>query len=200
MAEAELAQSGMVRFVLVGQRGEWSGYVGGAAASRHKFAFSNGVCTLPFQIAEQSRKRLAFFSAYPEGSQELADAREAWERQQGDEHGSTETPSAGSGFRPAGAEPTERPAALGAGNDEAAPGETGVVSNGDGQERASEPVDSPPPARATSIEDAVQVLDHSKDDQWTQDGKPSIKLIQQLCKDPTIKRAEIDAVGVTRQT
>ena len=188
MAEAQPVQSGMVRFVLVGQREGFSGYVSGGRSSRHRFGFSNGVCTLPFQEAEMSKQRLAFFAAYPEGSQELMDAQAKWR----DRDGGTKTPPVPSEVRPAGEEsPQGTGTAQGSEDAGAAGRESGSVPDRDGHERTP---------RSMSIADAVQVLDHSKDDQWTTEGKPKIPLIKQLCKDPTITRAEIDAVGVVRTT
>lgn len=190
MAEAQPVQSGMVRFVLVGKREGFSGYLGGGGTSRHKFPFSKGVCNLPFQEAELARKRMAFHAAYPEGSNELAEAQRKWRESQGETDGSTETPPSGSGVRPDGEGSGERSADDRSGADETQAGETGVVPEGDRPERTE---------NAMSIAEAVALLSHVKDDHWTQDGKPSIKLIQQLCKNQSIKRSEIDEVGVVRK-
>ena len=187
---AQPVQSGFVRFVIVGQREGFSGYLGPTASSRHRFRFENGVCTLPFQEAELSRQRLAFHAAYPEGSQALSDAQEAWRKQSG----STATPTTDSDVRPAGEESPQGSAVSGQGDAETTSGDSGSVPGGDGSERASDEV-----KRAMPIEEAVGLLDHSKDDHWTLDGKPQVKLIQQLCKDGTITRDQVDEVGVVRK-
>jgi hypothetical protein len=185
---SELAQAGMVRFVLVGGRENFSGYLGGGGTSKHKFGFSDGVCTLSFQDAERSRRILSFYAAYPEGSQELADAQKAWQEQQ---HGSTQAPTAEGQVRSDGEGSSEGSAAQGSGHAETETGSAGAVPERDGSERTS---------RAMTLKDAVAVLDPAKDDHWTQDGAPKLALIQQLCKDKSIKRDEVDAVGVTRES
>ena len=190
-AAQQPVQSGMVRFVLVGGREGFSGYLGGANVSKHKFAFSQGVCILPFQEAELSKQVLAFFAAYPEGSQELMDAQTKWEDAQGEKDGSTKTPTIHGGVRQAGQEPSEGNAAAGSGDGETAQGESRSVPERDGLQRTS---------YAMSIPDALAIFDHSKPEQWTTGGKPILKLVQQLCQSEDITRADVDEFGITRNS
>ena len=194
--DAQPVQSGMVRFVLVGKREGFSGYLGGSNASRHKFPFNRGVCELPFQEAELAKKVMAFFAAYPEGSQELLAAQEAWAKQQaGDADGSTQAPAAERGVRPAGEEPSQGAAAQSEGHAETEAGGSGSVSERDGLQRSEDEV----AARQAQIAEALDVFDHAQDDHWTAQGKPKLNLVQQLTGDDTITRAEVDAVGITRK-
>lgn len=187
MSRENLPQAGMVRFVLVGKREGFSGYLGGGGASRHRFAFSKGVCALPFQEAEQSRKMLRFFSAFPDGSRELAAAQESWRLQNGD----SKTSTTASEVRPDGESPDQRSAAQSDGYSETSQGDTRSIPKGDGQERSP---------RAMKLSEAVKLLNPTKDDHWTSDGKPKLVLLQQLLKDNTLKREEVDQLGVTRET
>jgi len=169
-------QSGMVRFVLVGGREGFSGYLGGGNVSKHRFAFSKGVCTLPFQAAEQSRKILKFYAAYPEGSKELAEAQAKWRKQQ---DGNTKISTNEGEVRPDGTGADQGSTAQSDGHAEAQTGDSGELPERDGQKR---------PSRAMSLVAALKLLDPAKDDHWTSDGKPKLVLLQQLLKDKTLGR------------
>lgn len=46
--------------------------------------------------------------------------------------------------------------------------------------------------RAKQIKVALRGVDHSKESDWTEDGKVSVKRVQQLAKDATITRDDIE--------
>jgi hypothetical protein len=190
MAE-QLVQSGMVRFVLVGLRENFSGYLGGGGVSRHRFGFAKGVCTLPFQEAEHARKRLKFHAAFPEGSKELEVAQAAWNKDPRNPHGNSETPTVHSEVRPSGEKSGSRSADDRPRSDETQAGSTGVVSDRNGLQRSPETIDS--------IREAFKAFDHSKDDHWTQEGKPKIQFIRKLTGDDTIMREDLDALEFVRK-
>lgn len=48
------------------------------------------------------------------------------------------------------------------------------------------------PTEKAAIAEALQTLDHTKDDLWTDDGSPLVSEIQRLCNDPKITRAQIN--------
>ena len=185
MGVAQQVQSGSVRFVLVGPRAGWTGELKATPTSRVGYVFRDGVHTVGVNEVEGTRRALAQWGAFQEGSRQHDEAQKKWD----EAYGSSTVQSKESSIQSPGQGSEERSSHDSSGTDATAQGDAGSNPSGDGQERTP---------RSMSIVDACKVLDHSKDDQWTDDGKPRIKLIQDLCRDKSIKRAEIDATGITR--
>lgn len=77
------------------------------------------------------------------------------------------------------------PAPVGGGSLEAATGEAGSVSNGDGQ----------PAELNTKLQKAVLALDPADDSHWTKDGKPAMTAVEKLYGSAGITRADVEAVA-----
>jgi len=190
MQHAQRSQGVATRFVLVGPDAGKTVVKRATATSKHGYHFVDGVFTINSVEAENVRQILAQYGAFPDGSPEYVEAQRFWEEQNGE----TKTPTDAGSVQQNGPGPGQGSADNRGGADEASTGDSGSVPQGDGSERAQDSVEP-----RDDIRDALALLDPTTDDHWNTEGKPQIKLIQQLCKDPSIKRAEIDVFEVTRE-
>lgn len=194
------------------------------------YKFENGRCVLLGTDEGVAPVKLYFsrtYRAYPEGSEELRQAQEADAAREAaakeeaadgerDAQDSQHDPSQGEGdgdVRPDGQGPAPAPAGDGGGDADPAAGTEGGVSGGDGHGDPGIPPKEPAPKQPDDpqqgavspnpkLRKAVDSLDPSNDDHWTNAGLPKIAVVDEAYGEGSVTRREIEAVapGYTRET
>ncbi len=77
------------------------------------------------------------------------------------------------------------------------PDDTADASDASDDDKSDDdkPEDGLSPELTEKVKAACSALEHGNDEHWTQDGKPSMKIIESLVGDPSISRGDVETIS-----